>query len=156
MFDKYKERFAKFEEDHESIRKIKQHFERNQQAYFFGGGVVFAGITSLIVRDTVSQCISRGIPVAAQGGIPVLGESNAIQNVVTGKHNVLNSVSYISANRQGPPSWVVRCLDTGDVFTSQKIAAAEMGLPANELSRHLNGILDNVRGYHFERICLAA
>lgn len=38
MFDKYKARFAKFEEDHESVRKGKQHVEKYQIVYATMGG----------------------------------------------------------------------------------------------------------------------
>ena len=141
----------------ERFEKAKNHVKENKVTYLVvGSGVTLAIITLVIMRDTTSRHISRGIPVAAQGGIPVLGKSVAIQNNILGKNNVLNSVSYISADRKGPPSWVVRCKETGAIFTSQKSAANNMYLPANEISRHLNGVLDNVRGYHFERICMAA
>ncbi len=69
---------------------------------------------------------------------------------------MLNSVSFILSNRQGPPSWVVRCKETGDIFASQNSAANGMNLPANEISKHLNGVMDTVRGFTFERICMAA
>jgi hypothetical protein len=143
----------------EKLDKVKKHVKDHKVAYIVGGSIIVAGITYLIVRDiTSSQHIKRGIPVLAQRGIPVLDESvtnQPIQTAVFGKA-VMNNVSYISANRQGPPSWVIRCVDTGDIFTSQAKAAIELGIPANELSRHLNGTLDNVRGLHFERICMAA
>jgi hypothetical protein len=129
----------------EPIMQWKEHFEKHKAKYAFGGGVIFAGITCYIVRDVISQPISRGIAVTAEGGIAVLG-----------KRVVMDNVSYISAERQGPPSWVVRCKETGDIFTSQSAAAREMNVSASELSKHLNGVRDHVDTYHFERICLAA
>jgi hypothetical protein len=36
MFDKYRARFAKFEEDHESVRKVKKHLQDNKQTYLIG------------------------------------------------------------------------------------------------------------------------
>lgn len=124
---------------------IKAHIERHKVAYSFGSGVVIAGITCVIMRDVVFQPIGRDIVVTARRGI-----------AVTGKKVVMNNVSYISANRQGPPSWVVRCKETGDIFTSQNSAAGIMNLPANNISQHLNGVRDHVNGFHFERICLSA
>ena len=124
------------------------------------------------MRGRNSQHISRGIPVAAKRGIPVLADrsvgeqtskhiSGAIgvtagRDIVVTKRSVLNNVFYISSRRKGGPSWVIRCIETGDIFRSQLNAANEMNLPASEISRHLNGIIENVRGYHFERICMAA
>lgn len=74
------------------------------------------------MRDVVLQRISPGVAGT--------GESAVSQNIVTGKNNVLNNVSYISADRKGPPSWVVRCKETDQIFT--------------------------VRDFTFERICMAA
>ena len=98
----------------------------------------------------IDQSIGFTIGEAAQSTIGILGHKIDI------KDTTLNMVSYISADRQGPPSWVVRCLETGDVFTSQRAAALAMNLAQDHLSNHLNGTRDNVNGYHFERICMAA
>jgi hypothetical protein len=137
--------------------KVKTHVKDNIDLYVvFSAGVGVAGITYLIMRGAASLPIRDAIGVPAQGAIGVLGERAVSQNIVSGKNNVLHSVSYFSADRQGPPSWVVRCLETGNIFTSQKSAAAEMGLSAAHLSEHLNGIREHVSGNTFERICLAA
>jgi hypothetical protein len=126
--------------------EIKSHFEKYKLAYISGGVVAIAGITCLITRGVASsEPISRGYAVTAERGIAVLG-----------KRVVMNNVSYISAGRQGPPSWVVRCKETGAIFTSQNSAAQEMGVSASELSKHLNGVREHVDTFHFERICLAA
>ena len=128
--------------------KIKNHIKKHKVIYVCGTtAVVTAGITYLVVRD---RSIGDTIGVPAQNTIGVLGKRIKL------KDSTLNTVSYISADRQGPASWVVRCLETGEVFTSQKAAASEMGLAADHISRHLNGLRDHVNGYHFERICMAA
>jgi hypothetical protein len=75
---------------------------------------------------------------------------------VLGERAVMNNVSFIAANRQGPPSWVIRCIETDEVFTSQRKASLKLGIPQDELSQQLNGIRDTVRGRTFERICLSA
>jgi hypothetical protein len=51
---------------------------------------------------------------------------------------------------------VVRCIETDEVFTSQKKAALTMNIPQTELSQHLRGLRDTVHGRTFERICMAA
>ncbi len=133
-------------EEVDLTKEVKSHFEKYKFAYLAGGVVGIAGITYLIMRGVdPSEPIGRGISVTAERGISVLG-----------KKVVMENVSYISSNRQGPPSWVIRCVETGDIFTSQISAAREMGLPASEISKQLNGVMDHVRGNHFERICLAA
>jgi hypothetical protein len=126
--------------------KFKLHVKENKKVYIaFGGGVAFAGITCLIVRGVAPRPISSSVTGAA--GSNVIG---------AGKKVVLRNVSFFAANRQGPPSWVVRCLETGDVFTSQRAAALALGIAETNLSKHLNGLLQHAQGYHFERICLAA
>jgi hypothetical protein len=98
------------------------------------------------MRDvTFTEPIGHGYAVTAKRGIAVLG-----------KKVVMNNVSYISANRQGPPSWVVRCKETGEIFSSQHAASLMMNITASKLSKHLNGELPHAHGWHFERICMAA
>jgi len=128
------------------IEKVKIHIEKHKTAYSCAVTAIgVAGITALIMRNNSKPCIQGGISVLAKGGATVLGKST-----------VLNTVSYISSERQGPPSWVVRCVETGAVFTSQAKAALEMKLDPSLISSHLNGGTDHVNGYHFERICMAA
>lgn len=129
------------------IEKVKTHLSKNKKTYVACGvtAVGVAGITWVIMRRCSSSPISSGISGAADHGISVIGKKVS-----------MNNVSYVSQNRQGSPSWVVRCLDNDLVFTSQRKAALEMGIPESELSKHLNGLMDDVRGFHFERICMAA
>lgn len=130
-----------------NVDEIKAHLQKNQGMYGFGVGVAVAGITCFIMKGRYSaQRIDRGISVVANRGISVIADRSVV------KENVF----LISSRRQGAPSWVVRCFETGGIFSSQLSAAKEMNIPASELSKHLNGMMDNVRGFHFERVCLAA
>ena len=130
---------------------VKKHFKNNQKIYFgIAIGVGVAGITWVIVRRVTAQPISLGTSETTQTGISVLGQRVVI------KDSTLNNVSYISSERSGPPSWVVRCKETDQVFTSQRNAALAMELSQSEISKHLNGVMDDVRGFTFERICMAA
>ena len=130
----------------ERIQKVKQHLSDYKTVYIVGGCVVIAGITYPIMRGVASQRIDRGISVVADRGISVIAD----RSVVT------NNVSLISSRRQGAPSWVVRCKETGDIFSSQREAADAMSISQSELSKHLNGVMEHVRGNTFERICIAA
>jgi hypothetical protein len=126
--------------------KIKKHIKKHKTIYAcVATGIGVATFTTLIMRDVNSQHSGRAIGVTTQRTIGVLG-----------KHVAINNVSYISSNRKGPPSWVIRCKETGLIFASQSKAALEMNLPKDHISNHLNGIRDNVNGYTFERICMAA
>ena len=128
------------------VEGVKRHIKQHQVIYSLGAGVGIAGITCLIMRDvTFTESISRGNAVTAKRGIAVLG-----------KRVVMNNVSYISSRRQGPPSWVIRCKETDQIFTSQAAAAMLMDITPSELSQHLNGRKPHALGWHFERICMAA
>lgn len=138
---------------------VKEHFKRHKRKYIAGSIVVFAGITYIIMRSNSQPNISRGIPVTASRGNPVTGESSVLnfaqQRTLFGS-NSFNVTQVVDSYRKGAPSWVVRCLETGEAYMSQRAAALAMDLPESEISKHLNGIYDNVRGFTFERICLAA
>lgn len=125
---------------------IKNHIEEHKLAYScVATSIVVATFTTLIMRGVTSQHISVTIGDAAGGAIGVAGKNVA-----------MNNVSLISSNRKGSPSWVVRCIETGLVFTSQRKAALAMNISQDHLSNHLNGARDNVGGFTFERICMAA
>ena len=128
------------------LKSIRGHFERHKFAYGLGAGIVIAGFTSVIIGSVASSVpIGRGVTVTAKRGITVLG-----------RRVEMNNVSVFASNRQGAPSWVVRCMETNGIFSSQLSAAKEMGIDASTLSKHLNGVFPHAQGYHFERICMAA
>lgn len=127
------------------IERAKTHIKEHLVEYTIAVVGLTAGITVLVMRSAASKDISRAIGVTAGRDI-----------VVARKNLVMNSVSFISAERQGPPSWVVRCKETGNIFTSQRAAALAMDLSEQHISSHLNGSRDHVDGFNFERICMAA
>lgn len=134
------------ENDESKFERVKRHVRENKKFYIgVTTGVGIAGFSYLIMRSAASQSINSSVTGAA--GSNVIG---------AGKKVVLHNVSFISSNRQGPPSWVVRCIETGDVFTSQRSAALEMGINQVNISKHLNGLQDHAEGFHFERICMVA
>src|SRR3954470_19139938 len=61
MFDKYRARFAKFEEDHESVRKVRKHVETNRIAYAAG----VSGVGCLIIGGTAGAMMGRKVEVSA-------------------------------------------------------------------------------------------
>lgn len=103
--------------------KVKDHIRRHQTKYIVGVTVVVtAGITYAITR----QVSLRYFP------------TNAMRiNKMTIKDNVLYFTTY--ARKQGPPSYVIRCVETGEIFTSQAEACRQLGIDPARMSRHLNG-----------------
>jgi hypothetical protein len=123
---------------------VTNHVKRHKVAYSFGAGVAIVGVTCLVTRG-----------ISFRGGLGVSELQSGLSNAVSFERNAtLNNVSFIFSNRQGPPSWVVRCLETKEIFSSQWLAAQQKGLSQSHLSSHLNGKRDHVNGLHFERICL--
>jgi hypothetical protein len=134
------------QEHQDQLEKAKRFIKRNWKPFVVGVGVGvgIAGITYAITRGVASQPISVSIGDAASDSIGIAGKSV-----------VMSNVSFISANRQGPPGWVVRCIETGDIFRSQRAAEIAMDLTIHNVSKQINGIIDHANGFHFERICLA-
>ena len=112
--------------------QIKAHVERNKPIYAFAGGIVLTTAIFVVTRRLTTSVLVKKIVF---------------------KDSVLLIQTY--ARHQGAPSWVVRCVETGEIFTSQSDAAMRMGLDPSTISRHLNGTKAHVMGYHFVRLAMA-
>lgn len=139
---------------------VKTHVKDNRHIYIALGIVILAGSTYLILRGNPQRLLfSRSSSVAANRSSSVIGETTVSnfspQRSIFGDNNI-NLTQIIDSHRQGAPSWVIRCKETNDVFTSQRSAAQTLGLSESRLSSHLNGMRDHVDGLHFERLAMAA
>ena len=139
------------------FERVKHHIQDNKRSYLaFGGGVIFAAGTMLVMRRS---SISLALRETAGPALRGTGENSVFSFVspttIAGK-TTINVSQIVDAHRQGAPSWVVRCIETGETFVSQRQAALAKGLSESRLSTHLNGITENLDGLHFERICMAA
>ena len=143
---------------YQTKRQIENHFKKYKKVYIpVSAAVVGAGITFLIMRGKVN---SSGMTGTASSGVTGTGDNNLSSfspkiNIV-GNRNFVNLQPVVMSNRQGAPSWVVRCLETGETFASQRSAAIANDIPESILSKCLNGLISDAHGLHFERICLAA
>ena len=135
--------------------KIKEHFKKHKTLYI-SIGCVAVGIGIAVLTGRIMKNLDqRELLVLPRRELLVPDVKGSIVNY--GPNNgIVGNVSYISANRQGPPSWVIRCLETGQLYTSQNSAAEALGLNSPDISRHLNGLKEHVNNLHFERICMAA
>ena len=122
--------------------KIKAHWEKYKQTYITVGVGVVVVVTIFIVARKTAPTLNIGKSAVV---------TDVKQFVTKGDLNYT-----ITSNRQGPPSWVVRCIETGDVFSSQNEAAKTLGINTSILSKQLNGLTESINGLHFERICMAA
>lgn len=140
MFDKYRARFAKFEEDHESVRKVKKHVEKHQTTYAAIGG---SAITLVAVK--------------VFGGPQVIVRE--AQNVPTVINNTIAPVMNNIGNQQtntfgGPMTKMVKCLETGEIWEKVTEAASGADVTLSKMSQHLNGHKDHVNGLHYKIIGL--
>jgi len=143
MFDKYRARFAKFEEDHESVRKIKKHLQDNQQTYLVGAGCLVGGY--LLRRPNVITVINEATAPTIS---PVFNNHN-VGNVV---NNVVNNV--------GPCCKVVKRLEDERIWEKSIDAARELAeekqIPLDKakwlISRNANGAIPDVFGMHYRNI----
>ena len=70
------------------------------------------------------------------------------------EHNYINNLRWLSRkeNKSRSQSKLVRCVETGQVFNSMKIAEKELGLRQNSISTIYTGKQKTTGGYHFEFI----
>jgi hypothetical protein len=123
----FKDRVAK------KYNGIKGHVRKNQTTYVVvAAGVVVVTVTFLVTRRVYAPTFLRKVVI---------------------KDSVIVIQTY--ARRQGPPSYVVECVETGAKFVSQHHAAHAMKIDPSTLSRHLNGFTENCGGYHFVRLAMA-
>lgn len=133
----------------ERIEKIKEHIHRHKVAYSCGAtAVVVAGITCVVMRGRYEAL--------ANGG--AYGPKTIDTSVTVRPLSILSrqetAVSVISRNGRGHPGYIIRCVETGEYFSSQRITALLKNISETILSKHLNGILEDAEGLHFERVAL--
>lgn len=141
MFDKYKERWAKLEEDHESIRKAKQHVEKYQVVYAAVGGS-FA--TLLVVRTFGKPQIimKEAAPILA----PVFNNNNmpVMKNVV---ENTVNNAGYCAK--------IVEEVGTDKMWPKAKVLAEQLaeeyGVPFQTARRRLSANINGHEAHAFGR-----
>lgn len=126
------------------IEKIKSHIKENKEVYIsVGVGVLLAGITVLIVRGR-----HAGVLRVPDGSDVITVRPLSFN--FGGKNNG-SPVIVIHNGNVGHPGFITKCLETGEIFQSQKSAAKTLGISPSILSSHLNGQIDNADGLHFER-----
>ena len=148
--------------------RIKKHFSDNKKLYVgvgIGAGVVLAGITCVKMRThTPLPCSTKDTLGSAAKALPQ-GHSNAAKALPQG-HSISNLHNSVGINNgiinvveregRGHPGYMVKCVENGLTYMSQKAAAMDLDLNEVRLSQHLNGVRDQVGGYTFERIVPAA
>jgi len=124
------------------VAEVKAHIQRNQKAYITGGVCLAIGVLgTLAAAKNNSTTVISSI------------EGNRNNFVGTAEHV---TVVVAELERRGHPGNVVRCLETGEVFASQRRAAEMLGVNPGEISKQLRGLTDKAGGYTFENLGEAA
>lgn len=113
--------------------KIRTHISENRKVYIAAGvGIaVGAGITAVILKKPETQIAPK------------------INQILSYKPNATLEV-HIEA--LGDPGNIIQDLTTGTVYASQGQAARELGLSASDISKHLAGKCDSVKGHQFAKL----
>jgi len=141
--------------------KIKNHFIKHKEAYIVGvSGVIVSALA------TYTCCKMRGrhadVPRVSDEGLitersvvnePIIRSLNLLSKN-SGNHT--NVVAVVEKEGRGHPGYLVKCLETGEILSSQQQMANKFGIPESVLSDHLRGRFDNANGLHFERLNVAA
>lgn len=115
--------------EREVKKTVLTHWHENKQTYIVA--VLCVAGTALAMKK--GSGINQGIRTVVQ-----IGDN----------HNVTLVHLQDRTNYAQP----VRCLNTGEVFGSQKRAADANGINQGELSRHLAGERETAGGFLFERL----
>lgn len=129
--------------------RFKSHVKRNKQVYILSGVGILLGVAGGYTLAKVGE--GSGDVYEA----PVLDIADSdVGDVNVNSFNTENHIHNTTHNYGGYQSKIVKNLDTGEIFESQKAAAESVGVSENSMSRHLNGDTDALYGNTFERIGL--
>jgi hypothetical protein len=113
--------------------KVKTHFRENKKVYL---AIVGTGVVMYVLngRSDAGTMLQR---------VTVVGKSGDIQQIQT---------IDVHIEALGDPGNIIQDLDTGIIYASQGQAARELGLSVGEVSKHLNGRNDHVKGHKFAKL----
>jgi hypothetical protein len=132
------------------IDNIKTHFKKHQRKYVIGGTVVVGvGVTGHILwLCAKNRELAKALEDSGQEVASLTAKIGDIS--ITGDNNVLNITQNLKM--RGHSGFVTQCVETGEIFASQNRAAEVFGADPGKMSKHLNGLRENINGYHFVRL----
>lgn len=117
-----------------TVNAVLTHVKKNKTTYLVGTGTFVAGgifAYALKTRPQVTTITNAFAPV--NNNTPTFNNENNV-------------------NFGGYMHKIVKCVETDEIWETAKAAAANRGVDAPTLSRHLNGKIPHVKGEHFEII----
>lgn len=131
--------------------KVKKHLSAHKELYLgLCVGLTIAGITYLIMRDPES-ILPSGIDAELPSGSVAPDQAQTGFFIFADTINGDIATTVYNGTR-GHPGFITRCIETGELFLTQSSAARSVGSSNSIMSTHLNGKLEDVNGYHFERV----
>ena len=118
--------------------------------WFNGCGYLYVGLH----KDGKTKKL-RVHKLVAEAYIPNPNNLEDVDHIDGNKeHNYINNLQWMTHadNVRKGCNKPVKCIETGEVFESAKIAAKEMGLDKDGISRTCRGKYKTTGGYHFEFI----
>ena len=139
----------------ENVEQEDGYFKRHKKAYLWGGGMSLAVITCLIMRGRIAsiQEVLGGSDEITVRPLTFLSKEVSTTTMIDQSKHVVN---VLEREGRGHPGYIVRCVETGLLYLSQKSAAEELNIPAWLMSDHLNGKLPDAHGWHLERVGITA
>lgn len=111
-------------------------------------------VNHLKEHKTTYICAAAGAVAGAAVGVAVGVSLKSPEAVVETKGIFYKSPVNITqiVERRGHPGYVVMCNETGEQFASIRRAADLLGLTRRDISKHLNGLVPDVKGLTFTLI----
>jgi hypothetical protein len=152
---------------------LKEHLKKHKEVYVVGSlSLTIAVITVLIMRGKNAAVQSAPENSTEFNVHPFQKESHAALvegtdcpkgsvdsfsffsgNTTHGDNSpITNVVNVLERNGRGHPGYIIKCLETNELFDSQRTVAEEFNGSATMLSEHLRWRLGDFKGYHFERV----
>ena len=136
--------------------QIKKHYEEYKTAYYICGGAILVVASVLITRGIMKKNLSGVLSVPDTGMLSVPSPNVQLEDsaslLFAQGNNINQKVKVIYKGEKGHPGFITKCLETGDVFSSQKKAATFANTSPSNMSSHLSGLFEDVNGLHFERV----
>jgi hypothetical protein len=125
------------------FKNVKSHFERHKVAYSFGAGLVTMGFVGYVTKGRLGVTFNT----------PIDSDTIIVRPIALFSKQI---VTVVKADRQGPPSWIIECIETGERTLSQRAMSELKGISQSELSQHLNGFRESINDLHYKRLAMAA
>ena len=129
--------------------RFKSHMKRNKQTYILSGVGILLGVAGGYTLAKVGEGSGDVFEIDLDAGQDAIA---SVYGDIDNSENHIQNTTHNYGAYGGYQSKIVKNLDTGEIFESQKAAAESVGVDTRTMSKHLNGDTDHIDGQIFERI----